>query len=125
MVRTIPSIRWDYDRVNALSMSPYMEKPTAQDTIEAEANPHLHAESEQPPEGVDPSRAKMRLTIELRDLGKYGFTAGCPKCRVYSQGKKEAAKKEHHSDACRSRVYQAMKEHDEPKVQDGRRPSTS
>ena len=57
MVRVVPSLRWDAARVDAISATPYMEKPHQQDSIEAEPNPHDHPDTEQPSEGIDPSRA--------------------------------------------------------------------
>ena len=78
LVRTVPRIRWDRGRIQALTATPSQERPTKLDSIEAEENPHLHADSEQHQDGVDPQRAKRGLKNELRDLHKYGFTPGCP-----------------------------------------------
>ena len=51
--------------------------------------------SEVPAEEVNEGRAKRRLKIELRDLKKYGFSDGCPKCQHYRHGRQHAAQRVH------------------------------
>ena len=84
------------------------------DTIEAEPNPHEHPDTEQPPEDAEAARAKRRLKIELRDLKRHGFSDGCPTCALYQRGRPDAAKKEHHTEGCRSRIYAKMKASQDP-----------
>ena len=59
--------------------------------------------------------AKLWRKIELRDLGKFGFTNGCRKCLLHSQGRRSATAKEHHTEMCRARIYERMKAANEPK----------
>ena len=115
MVREIPSLRWSLDRVDKLVATPIKEKVQQLDDIEAEASPHEHDQAEQPAEEVDSQRARRRLKIELKDLGLHGFTKGCRKCLLHSQGRHSAAHKEHHTEQCRARIYMRMKEAGVPK----------
>ena len=39
LVRTVPCIRWDFGRVQALTATPFQERPTKLDSIEAEETP--------------------------------------------------------------------------------------
>ena len=109
MVRVVPSQRWDADKLSRLTATPFNEKQASLDSIEQEANPHEHAQSEQSQDEPDTLRARRGLKIELRHLGMYGYTKGCRKCSLHSQNRHAAAHKEHHTEECRARIYGRMK----------------
>lgn len=110
MTRVVPSARWNAEKIMKINATPVNEKQTSLDSIEGEENPREHAASESPDVEPNPQRATRRLKIELRDLGRFGFTRGCKKCLLHSQGRHSSAHKEHHTEACRSRIYARMKE---------------
>ena len=51
-----------------------------------------------------------RLKIFDADLKKLGYTDGCPRCAYVKRGQMVRAKGTRHSEQCRDRVYQAMRE---------------
>ena len=86
------------------------------DSIEAEPEPHSFAPSELPPETDDARNSvRRRLKITLNDLGRYGFSTNCPKCRFHSQNKHTLAHREHHTEQCRARIYEKMRAAEDPK----------
>ena len=115
MARIIPGMRWNADRILLRVATPCQERVDALDSIEAEKNPHDHSCAEQPQDDPDAARAKRRLNIDYKDLETHGYSRGCPKCRLYSQGRKEAAHRQHHSEACRERIYARMRAARDPK----------
>ena len=115
MTRIISSMRWDPDRRLRLTTTPCNERLNVLDSIEAEENPHDHPSTEQPNDDPDPNRAKRRLKIDLADLGRYGYSRNCLKCRLYSQNRHAEARRAHHSEECRSRIYARMKDANAPK----------
>ena len=93
-----------------------MNKLSPFDGIEQDANPHDYDPAEVPEPAFDEHRAKRRLKIELKDLGKYGYSRGCPKCLLYSRGKHRLAVRQRHSQGCRARIYQKMRDAHDPKL---------
>ena len=59
-----------------------------------------------------PSRQIRRMKITARMLAKYGFTEGCEGCRYKQAGLDESR---NHSEACRTRIEEAMEEDEEGK----------
>ena len=111
MTRVVPSLRWSRDRVENLLATPIKERlpPQSLDDIEAETNPRDHDAGEMPEDDLDPAKIKRRLKIELKDVKRYGPSPGCNKCLLHSRGKSDLAQKEHHTEACRERMYRQMK----------------
>ena len=93
--------RWSISRVNKLSGIPGQHKLTF-DQIESEPEPHNFSSAETPPE--DGHGVRRRLKITLRDLGRYGFSKNCPKCRCHSQNRHTLGHRMHHTEACRARI---------------------
>ena len=52
--------------------------------------------------------APKEFHIRIKTLEKYGFSDGCPKCRVIMSGRPSLGNS--HSSACRSRIAEKMKE---------------
>ena len=79
-------------------------------------SPHDYDPAENESDPVDSQRARRRLKIDLKDLGRYGFTKDCPKCSLHSQNRHREAHKEHHTEQCRSRIYEKMREAGAPNI---------
>ena len=97
MVRVIPQNRWCVQRMHAIAGVPGVHR-AAFDSIEAEPEPHAFASSEMPVDSDEQkSSIRRRLKITLKDLGRYGFSKNCPKCRFHSRNRHALAHKEHHT----------------------------
>ena len=118
--RVVANGRWDAKAILNITGTP--GNHTAVHVHESE---HEHLEEHQAPhEDADAeirgavdveAEALRRRTMPLaritdRDLKKYGFHPGCPKCDILSQGKK-CTWEAKHSDECRLRLYKAYKDH--------------
>ena len=77
------------------------------DSIEEEVSPHTHPEDQE--DGELAERENRRMQISYPHLRKYGFTGGCRRCELHKQGLHARAKHLRHSEACRSRIYRAIK----------------
>ena len=99
MVRVIPGVRWDADRVAKIHVSPMNFKTSSQDRIEEEAEPHTHPEPTA--DGEDQTRQSRRLRILDADVKQYGYTDGCMRCQYLRQGRLVSAKGVRHSEECR------------------------
>ena len=107
IVRVVPSVRWDMDRIAAISTTPFDYKSKNLDVIEEDADPHSHPE---PKPSEDNEVSTRRLKIFDADVKKFGYTNGCPRCGYVKSGQLVRAKGTRHSELCRDRVYQAMRE---------------
>ena len=72
IVRVVPNIRWDSDRVSQIRMSPMDFRMNTMDRIEEETDPQTHPDPK--PEVVDVQKQLRRLRIMDADVRKYGFT---------------------------------------------------
>ena len=79
------------------------------DVIEEVEDPHAHASAEGP-DAEDPDAASRRLRINPTHLRVHGYTHGCRRCDLHKQGLNSRAKHLRHDEACRSRIYLAIKE---------------
>ena len=97
--RVVNESRWASALVLGITGTPMKPNPSSdgqQDAewIEDSAKPHENVELDvemqaTPSEEVQEAkeRAKARLRISKRDLDKYGYTPGCPKCRAMQLGR--------------------------------------
>ena len=96
MVRVVPAIRWDADRVANIHVSPLGFKNNSQDRIEEEAEPHVHPVPDADVE--DANRQSRRVPIFDADVKKYGFTDNRIRCEHIRNGRFMAAKTVRHSE---------------------------
>ena len=59
---------------------------------------------------------RRRVPITANDLIKYGLSDACAKCGAHKLNNPERAKHVKHSESCRARIYQRMREANDPKV---------
>ena len=107
MVRVVPSIRWDADRIAKIHTSPMTFKTGNLDRIEEAAEPHTHPEPNLDAEDV--SRQSRRLRILNSDVKTHGYTDGCQRCEYLRQGRTGVAKGVRHNEACREHTYGALR----------------
>ena len=107
IVRLVPSVRWDMSRIAAITVSPFEFKSKNQDLIETDAEPHTHPEPK--PSELD-DKISRRLKIFDADLKTFGYTEGCARCDLVKRGQMVRARGTRHNEACRDRLYQAMRE---------------
>ena len=51
-----------------------------------------------------------RFQVGWKQLQDYGYSAGCSRCSLHRHGLHQRAKQQRHSEACRSRIHQAMRD---------------
>ena len=119
--RVVSEVRWDPKFIEKIHGVPgnTIPMPVAQaeyQHIEEHVEPHVDADdADRRLVGTETSeRAANSARITDRDLRRYGFHPGCPKCDLLSQGLK-CTWEAKHSDECRLRLYQAFKDHGDPK----------
>ena len=69
--------------------------------------PHTHPEPLEEPGPTDIEMRRLRITLE--DLKKHELSPGCRTCQLHRQGLHARAKNFRHDEACRSRIYRAMR----------------
>ena len=109
IVRLVPSLRWSFDKLGAITGVPMDFKTKNYDIIEEAEDPHQHASTDTPADAEDPDAASRRLRITYAHMRQYGFTSGCRRCELHKQGLHTRAKSLRHDEACRTRVYLAIK----------------
>ena len=107
MVRTVPTIRWNSDRVSKVRATPMTYTSSSQDQIEEEAEPHSHDDPTRDAEDLD--RNARRVPLYDADVQAHGFTEGCPRCSFLRQGLTRAARRVRHNEACRQHTYEALR----------------
>ena len=107
IVRVVPSIRWDADKVGLISITPHTFKTKNMDVIEEDSDPHSHPEPQ--PSDAE-ARSPRRLKIFDSDLRTFGYTEGCPRCEFVRKGQNLRARGARHNEECRHRLYEAMRE---------------
>ena len=117
IVGLVPSHRWNPALLDVLQGVPGKEKSVALEHIEAEPNPHAHDASEFP-EGPDDGgvAGKRRFKITNETIQTYGPSPGCHKCRLHHTGEHVQAQRYNHTEACRTRLHDLMKEAKDPQV---------
>ena len=120
MVRLLPSKRWSRERLQRITTTPSLERPIALEQIEGSANPHDvpdaphddHLDVDDEPKHTQPRRVKNTL----RDLKGVGFTPNCPKCNLHLSGENATAHYSHHTELCRTRVYEELRKAGSSKI---------
>ena len=117
IMRLVESVRWDATRLNAVRAKPGAKAVDGIEQIEEDTYPHL-GKDDKPREEEDPDvaahkKAQMRLRITVKDLDKYGYSDNCPRCNMHLMGKTSGV---NHSEACRARLYKAMREANDSKL---------
>ena len=107
IVRLVPGLRWDPDKIGAISITPFDFKTRGHDKIEEDPDPHSHPEPKPMDSEVTVSR---RLKIFDSDVKKFGYTDRCPRCDFARKGQLIRARGVSHSEECRNRLYDAMRE---------------
>jgi hypothetical protein len=107
IVRLTPETRWDADRIGSIRITPFEFKTKNQDVVEEDPDPHSHPEPKLA--DADP-RAPRRLKIYDKDLTKFGYTEGCQRCDFVRRGQTLRAGGVRHSEECRKRLYEAMRD---------------
>ena len=108
-------------RLHAVRAKPGDKAVDGLEKAEEEAYPHI-GKDDQPQEEENPesarSKAPMRMRITVRDLEKYGYTDGCPRCNMHLTGRKSGV---NHSEECRARLYKAMRDANDSKLTKAKR----
>ena len=107
IVRLIPETRWDADKIGSIRITPFDFRTKTQDTIEEDPDPHAHPEPKSSDAEPRPTR---RLKIYDKDLSRFGYTDGCQRCDFVRRGQLLRASGVRHSEECRKRLYDAMRE---------------
>ena len=110
IARLVPSMRWSQDKLGLIKGVPMDFKTANYDNIEETEDPHAHPSADTPADAEDPDAASRRLRITDHHLRQHGFTPGCRRCDLHRQGHHSRAKHLRHDEACRSRIYLAVKE---------------
>ena len=107
IVRLVLSLRWDAEKIRAIRITPFDFKTRNQDAIEEDPDPHAHPE----PKPVD-AEGKMSKRLKIFDNGiqKFGYTEGCQRCDFVRKGQTIQARGTRHTEECRMRLYEAMRE---------------
>ena len=114
IVRLVPEVRWDAEKVSAIRITPFEFKTRAQDVIEEDPDPHNHSE----PKVTDGDKKSMRrLKLYDKDLAGFGYTEGCPRCDFVRRGQLVRARGVRHTEECRERIYDAMRKAGTEKLQ--------
>lgn len=114
MVRLTVEARWDAQRLLAIKMTPLNEHTRWLDKLEAREAPHSFDAAVT---DSDTSQAPWRtVRIAFADLKKYGFSDICPRRACHQTGSHARAKHHRHSETCRARIYQALRDDDASKV---------
>ena len=100
-------MRWDSGKVGAITGVPMDYKTREYDVIEEDAAPHTHPEPAEDQEAIE--FASRRLRLNFGHLKTHGYTPGCRKCHLHQQGLHARAKLIRHDEACRSRIYRAIR----------------
>lgn len=108
MVRLVFSIRWNPDRVAAISGVPMNFKSQNLDVIEKDSDPHAHPEEHD--ESMVENRSTRRLQISEKHLADFGYTDGCPRCSAQRLGRHVQARDLRHNARCRQRIYEAIRQ---------------
>ena len=109
IVRLVPSLRWNIDKLGLITGVPMDHRTKTYDIIEEDEAPHMHPSGDGPVDVEDPEAASRRLRITSNHLRQHGFTDGCRRCGLHRQGQHARAKLIRHDEACRSRIYLAIK----------------
>ena len=119
VARVVEGSRWDSKAIEKVHGVPgkLIAMPVAhseQVHLEEHIEPHLDADAADRElvdvEGEErKERAESEARITEKDLRKYGYHPGCPKCDE-SQGGKAGRKFKSHSPACRMRMYEAWRD---------------
>ena len=130
--RVVQSGRWDAKMILAVQGIPGKPSVARQDldfdSVEARAQPHASDDAashdKHEGEGGDGALvhegtqkempvATREIRITKRDLDRFGYEPGCPRCEDIQQGK--ANTRRHHNDACRMRMYCHFHDTNHPK----------
>ena len=113
VLRVVAESRWSKELIQRILGTPHELTPVPDDEldsdeIEADPAPHEPNEEAPPPPSADDAAesraaARRRLRITMKDLGRYGYTGGCPRCADLEFGNVKTKKL--HSEECRDRIY--------------------
>ena len=115
IVRVVPSIRWSPDMISRINVSPLTFKIGTLDKIEEQSEPQAHTQPN--PDDAEIAPQRRRLQISDVDILKYGYTESCQICRYQQQGQTLLARGVRHNEACRKRIYDALREDGAKKMQ--------
>ena len=107
-MRLVPSLRWSMERIGLVHGPPKDFKTKDYDVIVEDASPHTHPGDREDPEITERETRRLKISYEL--LLRYGFTPRCRRFGPHRQGLHARAKHLRHDEACRSRIYRAIKE---------------
>ena len=107
MVRVVPALRWNAERISKIHTSPMGYKSGSQDRIEEEADPHAHPEPTADVE--DNARQMRRVRLFDTDVQTHGYTDGCMRCDYLRDGRTGLAKNVRHNEECREHTYEALR----------------
>ena len=115
IVRVVPEMRWSPDAIEKIRATPLTFRSGTLDVIEESTDPNAHPEPAVAEDG-DGSRQMRRLKIMDTDVRKFGFTDSCQRCQYMRQNQHALARGCRHSEECRERIYDAMREAGDAKI---------
>ena len=109
--------------LEVLHITPDMHTTATTDPIEEDAAPHA---------GLQPDKTKdedekehfshpKRLKITRADLLRYGYSDHCPTCNLYRLHQPERANGSRHTEACRKRIYDHLRNDGSPRLANAER----
>ena len=111
MVRLVPQVRWDLDRIQQVTGTPFEQDLEFDGWMESSENPHEHIHDDGPDEPTvteEDALAIRRLKITKKDIEIHGYSKGCPKCNFYKDDNMARAKSAKHTEVSRTGIYQAL-----------------
>ena len=116
MTRCVEAHRWQRDRVPRVTGTPLNHTLAFDDSVESTASPHKGPDGHRE-DGPDvDEKLPRRLAILPRDMINYGLIDGCSNCQLYKDGQTPNARNHEHSEACRAKVYAAMRKDKGPRI---------
>jgi hypothetical protein len=98
--------RWDRAALEAVKAVPWLN-PAPDEAQPLRVLPPLGDERPSVPERARPETGPKRVYLRHEDLERWGYTANCLRCKLMRERKPAAGKA--HSEACRSRIEEAMR----------------
>ncbi len=115
--------RWRKEALEAVTATPWNREPAAEGELRVLpplAAPAAAAAAEVP-EVREPEYNPRRIFIKQADLERFGFTAQCRRCQLMRAERKAQGIK--HSDECRLRVEQCLRDAGDPRLSAAEQPA--
>jgi hypothetical protein len=108
--------RWRKEAIEAITATPWDREPSAEGELRVlpPLAPPAAAAAAKEPEVREQEYNPRRVFIKQTDLERFGFTEQCRRCQLMRRGAKAQGVK--HSDECRLRVEQCLRDAGDPRL---------